>query len=83
MDNDGALNDAELFDFQVYYQISFFTLWLLYLIVLFSQKYCFSTPLQNQALKDVKNVVKKSKGAVGVNDHGITLAGRNELKSIF
>ncbi|EDV19136.1 uncharacterized protein TRIADDRAFT_34083 [Trichoplax adhaerens] len=62
MDNDGALNDAELFDFQ---------------------KYFFSTPLQNQALKDVKNVVKKSKGSVGVNDHGITLAGFLFLHTLF
>lgn len=39
------------------------------------QRICFNTPLEPQALEDVKNVVKKNLGD-GVSDNGLTLKGR-------
>lgn len=41
-----------------------------------SQRTCFNTPLEPQALEDVKNVVRKNLND-GVCDNGLTLKGRN------
>lgn len=41
-----------------------------------SQRTCFNTPLESQALEDVKNVVRKNLSD-GVCDNGLTLTGRN------
>lgn len=46
------------------------------------QRICFNTPLEPQALEDVKNVVKKNLGD-GVSDNGLTLKGRINYTDIL
>uniref|UniRef100_A0A3P8UZJ1 Mitochondrial Rho GTPase n=1 Tax=Cynoglossus semilaevis TaxID=244447 RepID=A0A3P8UZJ1_CYNSE len=46
------------------------------------QRICFNTPLEPQALEDVKNVVKKNLGD-GVSDNGLTLKGFLFLHTLF
>lgn len=91
LDNDGILNDNELNFFQVSQLIDChaWQCWqkVQYVQKLFasfdnngvfvcSQRTCFNTPLEPQALEDVKNVVRKNLND-GVCDNGLTLKGRN------
>lgn len=43
-----------------------------------SQRTCFNTPLEPQALEDVKNVVRKNLND-GVRNNGLTLKGTRPL----
>lgn len=94
LDNDGILNDNELNFFQVSQLIDCHSWqrWqkVQFVRELFassddnngvfvcSQRTCFNTPLEPQALEDVKNVVRKNLND-GVCDNGLTLKGRNGL----
>lgn len=48
----------------------------------FPQRTCFNTPLESQALEDVKNVVRKNLSD-GVCDNGLTLKGRNRWADLL
>lgn len=79
LDNDGILNDKELTFFQVRWDLQWFLRELL--LARFDdvlsdgpQRTCFHTPLEPQALEDVKKVVKKNLND-GLCNNGLSLKG--------
>lgn len=74
MDKDNVLNDKELNEFQVCYPSLYIYYGQLTYLRFKKKRKCFNTPLQQNELDGVKEVVREHEPA-GVNENGLTEIG--------